>query len=133
MANNPNDPWLPQDPVPLERNATPIQVWRLNTSSPELMGSLRCESILVKEGDNPSSCVIRYAFDGNDPASPQSFEQALSTAFTGAKVVNVGDWLAVSATQPDGTMQWIFSGYPFEFRLDLSADTEIVHICCLGQ
>ena len=132
-TNNANDPWLPADPVPLTRAAVPIAVYRINGSSLEAMSSLRCVSITVREGPVPRSAVFRYAFDGLDTDSPQNFEQALSTAFTGPKVVNPGDRLAVRASKPDGSTEWIFDGYAFCFSGTLQGGQEGVSIGCLAR
>lgn len=132
-SNNPIDPWLPGTTVPLTRDAVPITVYRITGSSTlEEMDSLRCVSITWREGPVPRSATFRYAFDGLDTTSPQDFEQALSTAFTGAKVVNPGDRLAVQATMPDGTYQWIFDGHAYTFGGQLGHGEEVATVNCLG-
>src|SRR4051812_16675561 len=133
ITNNANDPWLPGDPVALNRFATPIAVYRVNGSSLEAMTSLRCLFIEEREGPTPATAAFRYAFDGVDPDSPQSVEEALDVSFTLPKIVKVGDQLAVRATMPDSTTQWIFNGIPIEFGCQLKGDVETVVISCVGM
>lgn len=128
------DPWLPDDPVPLIRPATPISVWRWKEDGPpyEEMTSLRCISIQQREGTDPGTAVLRYAFDGVDPDSPQSVQEAVSTAVGLPKSVEIGDRLLVLATQPDGTEQWIFDGKPLTWSLEFRDGAETVLISCVG-
>jgi hypothetical protein len=132
------DPWLPAASdgyVPTVRPAIPITVYRITgsgTLSYTALPSVRCMAVEEHEGPAPASAMFRYAFDGRDPASPQSMEQALSTTWTGAGVVAEGDRLGVSAEQPDGTAVWIFDGFALTWKLDISDDTELVTMAAVG-
>ena len=133
---NPNDPWLPPDPVPLGRQFTPIDVFRVVPGTPdtlEPMTSLRCLWIEEREGPIPASALFRYAFDGVDPDSPQSIEEALSTASTLTKLIEIGDRIAVRATMPDNTTQWIFDGIPMSWQFVLKNDTEMAIVSCVSR
>jgi hypothetical protein len=119
-----SDPWLPGPGalgvVPSIRDATDVAVFRVVLdsvtnlpSSLTPLDSLVCLAIDQHEGPAPSLAIFRYVFDGRNPASPQSWEAATSTAVTKAMLpdlIEVGDWLCVVATQPDGDAFCIFSG-----------------------
>lgn len=128
------DPWLPADPVPLIRPVINISVWRWTEVGPpyEEMSSLRCVNIYQREGTDPGTATIRYAFDGLDEDSPQNAAQAISTAVTLPKTVEIGDRLLVLATQPDGTEQWIFDGKPMVWALEYQGNAEMIVMHCVG-
>src|SRR4051794_8828340 len=102
------DPWLPAgSSPPVVRPATPIAVFRYKPDEAdpedrlEEMPNLRCVAVQRREGADPGAAIFRYVFDGVSEDSPQSMEEAISTGFTGAKTVEIGDRLAVLAARPD--------------------------------
>jgi hypothetical protein len=135
----PADPWLwPSSPVPLQRPSIAIAVYRYQedaTSRDDAltpMTSLRVITVTQKMGTDPGSAVLRYAFDGIDPDSPQSITDALSTVTTIPKAIRIGDRIVIIATRPDGIEEFIFDGFPVKFALAISGDREGVQIVCKG-
>ena len=139
------DPWIGTgDPV---RQGILIQVYRINTVegsgdeepddfSPELLPSVACLEIEKREGPYPRTAIFRYKFDGLDDESPQTFQDALSTAVTTddlAHLVEIGDRLGVLATRPDGNTYWIFLGSPLVWSFQLAPDRESVTMHAVGD
>ena len=126
------DPWLPapgdDGTVASVRTVIPFAVYRIVGSpgsySYTALPNVVCLGIEEHEGPAPSSAKFRYRFAGDDPAGPQSIEQALSTTFSGAHVVTEGDRLAVQGLRPDGVTWWIFNGYALAWDLEIVDDTE---------
>jgi hypothetical protein len=135
------DPWLPlpvDGVVSRNRAATPITVWRLvrnldDTVTVNDLPNVVCTAIQEEEGPSPATAEFRYRFDGRDPDGPQAIEQALNTAFHGDHYVDPGNWLGVKAVQPNGTVQWIFSGTVLEFDGTLDARRESVTLRAVGR
>lgn len=140
MANPaPVDTWLgPSSPVSPVRQATPIEVLRATPSSTggafsyQALTNLVCTDVIWRMGAQPATAVFRYVFDGRDNTAPQTVEQALDTASSGPKIVNVGDRLVVRATRPDGSRVPLFDGFPQEFAMVLEGDAEEVAITAVG-
>jgi hypothetical protein len=133
------DPWLPTDPIPLNRYATAVSVYRKTAgnsgSQYQLLDNVTCEFIEQKQGTDPGLAGFRYKFTDQDPLAPQSFEQALDIGFTTAifpKLVDVEDRIQVVAATPDGTSYWIFDGTVLGFGVALGGDVERVDFHAQG-
>lgn len=137
------DPYLPipddGDPIPLGRPGTPIKVYKVTpiaapvggfaTTSLEELTSVVCLGIEKFEGTSPPTAMFRYKFNGIDPDSPQTPEEALSTAVSSKDLkhlVEIGDLLGVKAFKPDGSSEWIFYGRPLTWSMTIDAHTSTV-------
>lgn len=130
------DPWL-ADPAPLAFNAVPVAVYRITGTSGSLMyeemPNVQCTSIQHQSGPDPGTAVFRYDLGSTVEGAPQSIQDALSTAFTGAKVVNPGDRLGVLATRPsDSENIWLFDGHTLVFGGSLEGGLEQAGLICTG-
>ena len=134
----PEDPWLgTQTPVAANRGALPIAVARYKPTSPtgsqfQILPSLRCRGVFRSIGADPGRAIFRYVFDGRNDQSPQSVEQAISTAFNSPQTVNVDDQLVVQAILPGNLKKFLFHGRALKFAIKLDQGTEVVEIVCQG-
>lgn len=139
------DDWLPEvddgDSVPLGRPAIAIKVYRVTPGSVpsedtvEELTSVACLAIEKHVGPVPDTALFRYKFDGRDPQSPQTVEQALGTQYTSEDfphLIEVGDELAVTATKPSGEEVYVFHGRPLTWSMKLDRETEAVSIAATG-
>jgi hypothetical protein len=138
----PIDPWLwPTSPVPLQRPATPIGVYRYippgTAGTPgtyDLLDNVECLGIEQAMGIDPGRAHLRYRFTGLDEEAPQSIEDALGSNGTPPeKTIDVGWQIVVKATQPDEeTQEIVFWGTPVLFGMKLAPAIEGVEITCVG-
>ncbi len=125
-----SDPFIPQPDqngqTPSCRPCIPIKVYQWDgESDPVEFPNVRCLSIQQTLGPDPGMAVFRYVFDQR-PSSPGPYyvEQALSTNYNGPYVITPAMRLLVSATQPDGTLVYIFDGIVLEFDGMIGGETE---------
>jgi hypothetical protein len=132
IAPNP-DPWLPPVPVPLGTTAALVEVLRLTgTTTLTPLPSIRCVFVEKHAGTDPGVAGFRYEFRGDNPNSPQSMVQALSTGSVLPETVSINDRLVVRSTRPDGTTVWLFDGLALDFRGDIADATDQVDIFAVG-
>jgi hypothetical protein len=128
-----NDPWKwPEYPVPPVRAAVPLAVYKfVGPGNYVALPNVVCLSIENHEGADPGSASFRYVMDSR-LGGPYTVEQALSTAYTGSLIVEVGDRLVVAAQRPDGVAEWIFDGYPVGWGGHLDGKAEGVAMQAIG-
>ena len=136
MPIQPNpDPWLPESPVPVDREATSITVLiaRLGSlENLEPLSGIACEYVERHAGTDPGVAGFRYRFAGDSPDSPQSAEEALDINYGLDDAVKPGDRLVVKATRWDGGYDYLFDGLVLDFQLELSAERERVNFYAQG-
>jgi hypothetical protein len=128
-----SDPWKSNGlPVPPVRAGVPIEVFRFNSpGSFTPLPNVVCLGAEEHEGIDPGSAAFRYVMDPRT-GGPYAIEQALSTAYTGPLIVEVGDRLCVRATRPDGETRWIFDGFPMGWGGKVDARSEGVALQAVG-
>lgn len=134
------DPYLPPFPAAVRAGVT-IAVFRIATTISggtttytfEAMPLLQCLEYEEVEGPIPAAATFRYDLASGDGVTwPAVAEQALSTAVTLPKTVQEGDRLGVQATKGDGTTEWVFDGYAYDFGVEWASGTEEVTIACVS-
>lgn len=130
------DPWIPSTTPPFNGAFSAVTVYRVsgrpNSIQLQAMPNVECLTVEEDEGAVPASAVFRYVFDGRNNQAPQSIEQALSTAVNLPLTVQVGDELAVKATKPDGSFEWLFDGFPLSWGCHVAEGMEVVSLNATG-
>ncbi|MDR3639060.1 MAG: hypothetical protein P4L84_34970 [Isosphaeraceae bacterium] len=129
------DPWIPSTSSYVAPFST-VKVYRVTGTGSSMsfqeLPNVQCLVVEEHEGAAPSSALFRYVFDNNNSRAPQSIEQALSTSVSLPLAVNVGDRLAVSATKPDGSYEWLFDGFPLAWGCHVAEKVEVVTMQATG-
>lgn len=134
-----SDPWLPPG-APIGMDAAVFEVYRYDPEAEEeedrltLLPAVQVWRIETREGTDPGSCWLGYAFGTADPESPQAMEEALSTGVTLEHVIREGDRIVVRAYRPgwEGVYNVVFDGLAVGFSVRLDPGAEEVPIVCVG-
>lgn len=120
--------------VPLARPSEVVGVFRYDAKggSYELLESVLCLQISLKEGADPGTARFRYDLGSIADGAPQRFEEVYPLDATGPGVVNNDDRVVVKRLRGDGSAEVLFDGFAQVPQATLDSNTESVTFTAMG-